>query len=154
MQDLTQPIDPAGREVVDNARELLFRQLVDCSLDIITVLDERGFIRFENPATEQLLGYRPDELIGRFVFDFIHPDDRPATLQAFQDVLAQPGQAASAEFRFQSEDGSWRYLAAVAKNLLHEPGIAGVIVNSRDVTEQKQAERATVRVGGTIPSIC
>ena len=76
------------------------------------------------------------------MFDFIHPDDRPATLQAFQGVLARPEQTASAEFRFQSKDGSWRYLASVAKNLLHEPGIAGVIVNSRDVTEQKQVEKA------------
>jgi diguanylate cyclase (GGDEF)-like protein/PAS domain S-box-containing protein len=142
MQDLIQPIDLACGEEVGVARERFFRQLVDCSLDIITVLDERGFIRFGNPATEQLLGYQPDELIGRLVFDFIHPDDHPAALRAFQGVLARPGQTASAEFRFQIKSGSWRYLAAVGKNLLHEPGIAGVIVNSRDVTEQKQAERA------------
>lgn len=141
MQDLTQSIDPAGYEVVDNARELLFRQLVDCSLDIITVLDEHGCIRFENPAAEQLLGYQRNLLIGRLVFEFIHPDDLPATLLAFQSVLSRPGQTASAELRFKAADGSWRYLAAVAKNMLHEPGIAGVIVNSRDVTEQKQAEK-------------
>jgi diguanylate cyclase (GGDEF)-like protein/PAS domain S-box-containing protein len=111
-------------------------------LDIITVLDERGFILFDNPAAKQLLGYRSDELIGRYVFDFIHPDDRLATLQAFQSILARPEKTALAEFRFQTADGSWRYLSAVAKNLLHEPGIAGVIVNSRDVTQQKQAEQA------------
>ena len=140
MPNLPQPIDHA--EAVGVARELFFRQLVDSSLDIVTVLDERGFIRFENPATEQLLGYPPDQLIGRLVFDLIHPDDRPATLQVFQDILAQPNQTASAELRFQHRDGSWRHLAAVAKNLLHESGVAGVIVNSRDVTEQKQAENA------------
>ena len=134
MQNLTQPIDPA--------RERFFQQLVDCSLDIITVLDERGFIRFGNLATEQLLGYQPDELIGQLVFDFIHPHDRPAALHAFQDILARQDQTASAEFRFQNKDGTWRYLAAVGQNLLHVPGIVGVIVNSRDVTEQKHAEQA------------
>ena len=142
MQDLTQPIDPARGQVVGVARDQLFRQLVDSSLDIITVLDEHGYIQFENPATEQLLGYRPEELIGRSAFDFIHPDDRPAALQAFQDILARPEKTASAEFRFQTADGSWRYLSAVAKNLLHEPGIAGVMVNSRDVNQQKHAEQA------------
>ncbi len=115
---------------------------MNCSLDIITVLDERGVIRFENPAAEQLTGYRPDELIGQFVFDFIHPDDRPATLHAFQGILAEKNQTASAEFRFRNKNGSWQYLAAVAKNLLHESGIAGVIVSSRDVTIQKQAENS------------
>ena len=142
MQDLSQQANPASGEAPGVACERFFRKLVDSSLDMITVLDERGFIRFENPATEQLLGYQPDELTGRLVFDFIHPDDRPAALCAFQEVLTRQGQTASVEFRFQNKDGSWRYLAAVGKNQLHEPGILGVIVNSRDVTEQKQAERA------------
>ncbi len=122
--------------------ERFFRELVDCSLDIITVLDGGGCIRFENAAAEQLLGYRADELIGRVVFELIHPDDCPAVLETFHRVLAAPNRAASAEFRFQNKDGSWRYLSAVGKNLLHEPGIAGVIVNSRDVSEQKEAEVA------------
>ncbi len=147
MQKPTQLTDPPRGEAAGVARsgverERFFRQLVDSSLDIITVLDERGFICFESPATEQLLGYRPDELIGRLAFDFIHPDDRPATLQVFQSILARPEKTALAEFRFQNKDGSWRYLAAVAKNLLDEPGIAGVIVNSRDVTDQQQVEMA------------
>ncbi|HKD37489.1 MAG TPA: PAS domain S-box protein, partial [Pirellulales bacterium] len=122
--------------------ERFFSELVNCSLDIITVLDECGRIRFENQAAEQLLGYEPEELIGQVVFQFIHPDDLPIVLEAFQRVLAQPNQTASAEFRFQNKDGSWRFLSSVGKNLLHEPDIAGVIVNSRDVTDQKQAELA------------
>ena len=139
MQSLIEPIDTVRGESLGAGRERFFRQLVDCSLDIITVLDEHGIVRFENPAAHQLLGYQPDELIGRSVFDLIHPEDRPVVLQAFLGVLEQPGQTASAEFRFQNKDGSWRYLAAVGKNLLHEPGIAGVIVNSRDVTQKKVA---------------
>ena len=138
MPNLAHPIDhPRGE-----SREQFFRQLVDSSLDIVTVLDERGFIRFDNLTTEQVLGYRPDELIGHSVFDFIYPDDCPAALQAFQGVLRRKGQTASVDFRFQNKDGSWRYLSAVGTNLLHEPSIAGVIVNSRDVTGQKQAEKA------------
>lgn len=125
-----------------NEHEQFFRQLVDNSLDIITVLDERGIIRFENPAAEQLLGYRPDERIGRWVFEFVHPDDRAAAVEAFEGLFSRPGQTASAEFRYQSKDGSWRYMAAVGKNLLHEPGIAGVVGNLRDITHQKQTESA------------
>ena len=124
------------------APERFFCELVNCSLDIITLLDEHGRIRYENPAAEQLLGYEAEELIGQVVFQFIHPEDLPVVIGAFQRVLTQPNQTAAAEFRFQNKDGSWRCLSSVGKNLLHEPDIAGVIVNSRDVTEQKQAELA------------
>lgn len=128
--------------VSSSAREHFFRQLVDCSSDIITVLDDRGFIRFENLATKPLLGYEPEELHGRYVFDFIHPDDLPATVCTFQQVLSQRDSSAAAEFRFRSRDGSWRDLAAVGRNLLHDPEIAGIIINSRDITQQKRAEQA------------
>jgi diguanylate cyclase (GGDEF)-like protein/PAS domain S-box-containing protein len=123
-------------------REHFFQQLVSCSLDIVTIVDEKSFIRYESQATEELLGYPPEELIGRCAFDFIHPDDCPSALVAFQNVISEPGRTASADFRFRHSDGSWRYLAAVARNLLHESDIAGVIVNSRDVTSQKLAEIA------------
>ena len=83
MQSLIEPIDTVRDESLGGGRERFFRQLVDCSLDIITVLDEHGIVRFENPAAHQLLGYQPDELIGRSVFDLIHPEDRPVVLQAF-----------------------------------------------------------------------
>jgi diguanylate cyclase (GGDEF)-like protein/PAS domain S-box-containing protein len=122
--------------------ERFFCELVNCSLDIVTVLDEHGRIRYENPAAEQLLGYEPEDLIGQVVFQFIHPDDLPIVFEAFQRVLGQANQTAAAEFRFRNKDGSWRFLSSVGKNLLHDPDIAGVIVNSHDVTEQKQAELA------------
>ena len=120
-------------------------------MDIITVLDAQGIIRFENPATEHLLGYHPDELFGRFAFDLIHPEDRPAALKAFQGVLARPDQTASAEFRFQTKDGSWRYLSAVAKNLLHEPGDCRrdyqLCATSREQKQAETAPRAVLRNG-------
>ena len=119
-----------------------FRQIVDNSLDIVTVLDESGLIRFVNPAIEELLGYRPDELIGNSAFDLIHPEDLPRTIEIFEGLLARPAEAAAAEFRYRHKGGIWRYLSSVARNLLCEPSVAGVIVNSRNVSNQKLAETA------------
>ena len=98
-------------------------------------------MRFENRATERLLGYRPEELIGRSAFDLIHPDDRAATFKKFEEVLATPEGTAAAEFRFQKKDGTWRYLAAVAKNLLHEAGIRGVVVNFAMLPSKRKQSR-------------
>ncbi len=66
--------------------EHFFRRLVDSSLDIITLVDEHGFIRFENRACQRLLGYAPAERIGRWVFDFVHPDDTAPNSPAARSI--------------------------------------------------------------------
>ena len=93
------------------------------------MLDEYGIIQFENRACEQLLGYLPEELIGRLAFELIHPEDRDATFDVFKGLLANPEQTASVDFRFLNKDGTWRYLAAVAKIMLRETGVAGAVIN-------------------------
>jgi PAS domain S-box-containing protein len=51
------------------------RVLVENASDLITVLTTDGIIRYESPSVQRLLGWRPEELIGRRVFDYVHPDD-------------------------------------------------------------------------------
>ncbi len=119
-----------------------FRSLIEHALDIITVLDGDGTIRFESPSIGWVLGYRPEELIGRSLFEFVHPDDASAVIEAFTDAVQRPGIVPSIEFQFRHKDGSWRSLEAIGSNLLEESGIAGVVVNARDVTERRRAEEA------------
>ncbi len=116
-----------------------FRSLIENALDIITVLDRDAIIRYGSPSIERVLGWAPDELVGRSAFDLIHEDDRQAVLDALQGT-AIPGYAGSAEFRFRHKDGSWRVLEAVGRNLLDDSTIQGIVVNSRDVTDRRQAE--------------
>jgi PAS domain S-box-containing protein len=140
----------ARRRVVEaeSARRTLereqahFRSLIEHALDIITVLDGDGTIRFESPSIEWVLGYKPEELIGRSLFEFVHPDDASAVIEAFTDAIQRPGIVPSIEFRFRHTDGSWRSLEAIGSNLLEESGVAGVVVNARDVTERRRAEEA------------
>lgn len=133
---------------VDRAREQrehFFRYLIDSTLDIISVLDDQGIIQFENRAVNRLFGYKPGELIGTSAFALIHPDDLPRVEEAFAQVLARPWESQTAEFRYCAKDGTWRYLASVAKKFRELPEIpnsSGVIVNSRDVTTQILAEKA------------
>ena len=120
--------------------ELRFRSLVQNSSDVITILNSDGTIRYESPSIERILGYRPEELIGKNAFDFVHPDDRPAVETIFQNLLRNPGTIAPVELRFRHNDGNWRTLEATGNNLLHEAGVAGVVINSRDITDRKRAE--------------
>ncbi|MDB6111825.1 MAG: hypothetical protein JWR69_3575, partial [Pedosphaera sp.] len=60
--------------------------------------------------------------------------------EALQKTVAQPELTVTVQFRFQHQDGSWRHLESIGRSLLHDPEIAGVVVNSRDITEGRRAE--------------
>ncbi len=122
------------------ASERHFRSLIENAQDLITVLDGKGRITYESPSLQRVLGYTPEELLGRSVFDYFHPYDRPMLVKQFERILAAPGLTESAEVRFRHKDGSWRVLEGVAKNLLSDPAVDGIVVNARDVTERRYAE--------------
>ncbi len=123
--------------------ETFLRSLLQHALDVVTILAPDGTRRYVSPAIERVLGYPPEALIGTDPFTLVHPDDADRVRGLFTEIMAMPGrQHAATEFRAQHRDGSWRWLEAVGTNLLADPDIAGVVVNSRDITERKAAEEA------------
>ncbi len=117
-----------------------FRSLVQNSSDIITVLDAGGTVRYQSPSGERILGYAPQQLIGKNLFDCVHPEDAPAVKIAFAKAIQEPGAAVKVEFRYRHADGSWVCLEAVGSNRLDDSAIAGVVVNSRDITSRVHQE--------------
>jgi len=117
-------------------REEHYRSLIEHSLDLISILNIDGTIRYVSPSHERILGHRLDDLVGRNVFGFVHPDD----LASLKETFGRANGAASLEFRFRHKDGSWRMLESFGRNLTHVPGVAGLVVNSRDVTDRKRLE--------------
>ncbi len=113
---------------------------VQYASDVITVLEGDGTIRYQTPAAESAMGYKPEELIGTNVFDHVHPDDVEQSRSRFGKLLEQPGRYEPVEVRFRHADGSWRYFEGIGSNLLGDPKVRGIVVNSRDVTERKETE--------------
>jgi PAS domain S-box-containing protein len=122
------------------ASEALYRALIQQSTDIISILDSQGRFVYNSPAAESTLGYPTEEIVGKAAFDFIHPDDLTRVIKRFGEVLAQINPGMMIELRFRKSDGSWRYLECRGNNLLEYPGINGIVITSRDMTERKQAE--------------
>ena len=127
--------------LVDMQRnEERFRSLVQNASDGVVVLGEDGLIRYESPAVERILGRRADERVGHPIGTDVHPDDRPTVERGLADVAAVSGSEARVEFRARHADDSWRTLESIAKNLLDDPAVGGVVVNYRDITERKVLE--------------
>ncbi|MBL8057343.1 MAG: GAF domain-containing protein, partial [Anaerolineales bacterium] len=78
------------------------------------------------------------ELLGQNAFALTHPDDAAALRQALTAQTRKFGSSQPAQFRVRHRDGGWRWAEAIATNALNEPGVAGVVVNYRDITERKQ----------------
>jgi two-component system cell cycle sensor histidine kinase/response regulator CckA len=115
-----------------------FRVLVQNSWDAVTLMAADGAILYTSPATTRILGYDPEELAGRNAMELIHPDDRELLEDLHAQLLDQPGVSMTREYRAMHTDGTWRWIEGTVTNLLHEPGVAALVSNYRDVTERKR----------------
>ena len=122
--------------------ELRFRSLVQHASDIIAIVNLDGTIRYLSPAVERMLGRRAEELLGTSSAVLVHPDDLARIGAMMREVISTPGATGSLEVRLRHRDGSWRDAEAIAHNLRDEPGIGGLVINFRDVSERKRAEAA------------
>ena len=118
-----------------------FRALVQNSADIIITVDEDGITTYGSPAAKSILGIDPVDALGSNVFDLVHPDDRDRAVATFRETLQLPGPHAPLNFRARRADGVYVDLEAVSNNLLDDPAVRAVVINARDVTERRRAER-------------
>ncbi len=117
-----------------------FRSLIEHASDLIAVLGDDGIIQYASPSHRRVLGYEPEEMVGKSALAFIHPDDVPALVDAVARGREDASAVHSLAFRERHKDGSWRFMEATGTGLPTRSG-AGVI-NARDVTERTQAEAA------------
>ena len=73
-------------------------------VDTLFVLDAHGLLLFASPSCESLLGYKPEELAGQYMIEFVHPDDRGRTLNAVWRIMSGQGPARF-ENRWRHKDG-------------------------------------------------
>jgi PAS domain S-box-containing protein len=110
--------------------------------DAIVILDAEGRLIYENPSASRILGIPSDDVLATFGLSRIHPEDRGAVVESFRRTIVSPGATSRATYRFQRADGDWRHLEAVAKNLIDDPEIRGVLITFRDVSERIRAMEA------------
>ncbi|NJM52901.1 MAG: PAS domain S-box protein, partial [Blastocatellia bacterium] len=89
------------------------------------------------PSTNRILGYESREMIGRNIFEFVHPEDAEEARNMFIEMIREPSRTVLALLRLRHSDGSWRWIEHVSKNLISESSVQAIVANYRDVTERK-----------------
>jgi len=130
-----------AEEALQN-NEKRFRALIENGLDNISLLAADGTLIWESPATFRTLDYAPDEFVGHNIFELIHPDDLEWTRDQFVKLIQEPGSRQRGIFRLHRSDSTWRWVEAIATNMLNEPSVNAIVINYRDITERQQAEEA------------
>lgn len=118
-----------------------YRMLIKNVSDMILVLDADGTIRYQSPSVEAITGFKMQNIKGRPVFDYIHPDDLAMAERTFSTHLKQPGPVPALELRIKGRQGHWIFVEALANNLLDDPAISGIVINARDITARRRMEQ-------------
>jgi PAS domain S-box-containing protein len=114
--------------------------LTEHARDIMTIVTPDGTLQYVSGGIRNSLGYTSEERESAALFDNVHPDDYPRLRAQFQQLVGGEIASYSEEFRIRHKDGSYRWLESSFTSALSNPLIAGVVINSRDITERKLAE--------------
>ncbi len=121
-------------------REEHFSALLQNSSDSITILNKNGIIIFENSPKSKISDFAIDELIGKSIFEIIHPDEIDNFHELFKEILFKPGKQVKKEYRALHKNKRWIYVESIFSNQIGNHAINGIVVNSRDISERKMGE--------------
>jgi diguanylate cyclase (GGDEF)-like protein/PAS domain S-box-containing protein len=124
-------------EAAVRASEARFRSLVQNSSDLTFQLDEHGAITFASSSSARVIGYQPEELVGRHLSSLVQPEDASQVTSYLETAGQLPAVSPAAEWRFRRPDGRVVQVEAVASNLLADATVCGIVLNVRDVGERK-----------------
>jgi len=117
-----------------------FRALIENSSDAIFLVNPKTEIMYASASTAKVLGYQPEELLGRNGLELVHPQDREDSSRALKEVLAKPNNRLQMHARFACKNGEWCWMESTASNLLHEPYVQAIVINSREISARRAAE--------------
>jgi PAS domain S-box-containing protein len=121
------------------AKEKRFRALIENSSDGIALMSGEGILLYNSLSGKKITGYGNDEIIDTDRLNYIHPDDRERVKSSLKNLLEKPYDVKKIELRYLVKDGGYKWLECSYSNLLNEASVNAIIVNYRDITEQKNA---------------
>lgn len=147
-EKLRDSFDNLNKEISEKIRaeeavkisERKFRALIEHSSEGIVLLDDKGAFIYASPVSEKILGYSPEEILNKPVFNFIHPEENEMAQNQLEQILQMPGAFFPIILKFKHKNGSYIWVEATSTNMLNQPYLNAIIVNFHDITDNKEAE--------------
>ncbi|MGH9178264.1 MAG: EAL domain-containing protein [Acidimicrobiales bacterium] len=120
--------------------EARFRTLAQHSSDVISIVGADGVISYQSSSVARVFGFGVDELVGSDLEDWAHPEDRPGLAGFVEAARNQTVENGIVTCRLRCRDGTWRHTETTVTNLLADPSVGGVVLNTRDVSDRQALE--------------
>ncbi|HEY9852625.1 MAG TPA: PAS domain S-box protein [Leptolyngbyaceae cyanobacterium] len=137
--------DISDRKRAEQERDRFFT----LPLDLLCIADTNGYFKCLNPAWEVTCGYTQAELKSKPFIEFVHPDDREATIAAVAK-LARGEKLVSLENRYLCQDGSYKW---IAWNCVPFPEEGLIYAIARDISDRKQTEQTLIERNELLKSV-
>lgn len=125
---------------VENAQKRLYSLLENAS-EIISIYDEQQNMKYQSPSVAKILGFTPEEMMKGKDKDRLTRKGEQEMNEMFKILVEHPDDSITIQYTYMKKDGKKIFLETTGRNLITDPAINGIILNSRDITERKRAEK-------------
>ncbi|MEA5139227.1 sensor histidine kinase [Arcicella rigui] len=134
------------RDITNEKATAHFSELLSNNVrDLICISNLKGDYLYVSPSCTEVLGYRPEELIGKNVFEYVHPDDLDEVLNKNELPLKESSDESLVEYRFLKKNGEYVWVQTSYKVFFDEYDIENrIISSSREITLRKRAEESLI----------
>jgi len=123
-----------------------FQALIEKAPDGIVLLDAEGNFKYISPSAKRISGFSAlEEIIGNPA-EYTHPDDLNMVLSALSRIIQDPSYIPTLQYRYRHKTGNWLWVESTFTNLLADSNVESILINFRNITEQKQAEEKLMHV--------
>ena len=120
--------------------EKRFRNIVDKLQDVVMIFNKRSIITYVTPSCQTAYGYTENEIIGRSVFSFLHPDDI-SKAKVYTSSVFKTEEIVYCDYRIRRKNCEWANVKTVIVNMLDNQHINGYVITCTDYTEQSRAQQ-------------
>lgn len=118
-----------------------FQVLVQQSSDVFEIISPDFTIQYISPAVEKIIGYAPEERIGKNALEFLEEEQKQKFIKMVDYVLEYPEERMQSDLTLKDQNGKVSYLTYTMSNQLQEPSIQGIIINWRDITDRIENQK-------------
>ncbi len=138
IKDVTEQLI-AERTLIDSEKK--YSAMIQNMSDVIMILGDNAEITYASPNIESLFGWNSIDLLGQPGVMLVHHEDADYISAQFGELIKKHNEVSKMEFRVMCKNGETRNIDLVAKNLMKDKDISGVLLNFHDITERVRLER-------------